>query len=148
MANFYPWLTTNSRRLMNIAALIDEVTKVLEGMADTERNIADLGDRISRLEEASSNLRASLTEVRSYKTSVGYLVIDPKRWKGEEYKDYEDVYDSYKEETKTYVTKVEQAKETIDEDIEMYQTDLETAKNVLLNQQLSLEALQNKANQS
>jgi|SRR5699024_2035628 len=133
-------------RVMIIVALIDHVTKVLEEMAITERNIADLEDKISRLEEASSKLRTSLTVVRSYAKSIVYLVIDPKKWKGEEYTDYEDVYDSYKEETKSYVTGLEEAKETIDEDIKRYQVELDTALNDLLNQELALEALKNKTN--
>jgi len=129
------------KRIKN-AQLNEQVRSVLEGKANTQMKIDSLEEKIERLQKASSDLDSSLSEVESLKDTVTKLEIDQGKWKGEEYQEFEDAYDSHKEKVKKYVTKTEEAKEDIDDDIERYQEKLDTAVIGLENLDNLLEDLQ------
>ncbi len=134
-------------RMIQQRQLNEQVRSVLTGMANTKNKIADLEEKIERLEEASSNLSTRITEVESLKSTVTGLEIDETKWKGKEHEDFEDVYDTYKEKARTYVSQTEEAKEDIDEDIKRYQDKLDTAFIGLGNLESNLEDIQEKIDQ-
>lgn len=134
-------------RMIQQRQLNEQVRTVLTGMANTKNKIADLEEKIERLEEASSNLSTRITEVESLKSTVTGLEIDETKWKGKEHEDFEDVYDTYKEKATTYVSQTEEAKEDIDEDIKRYQDKLDTALIGLGNLESNLEDIQEKIDQ-
>lgn len=122
----------------SLSDLYGQRGSVLAGMANSRNQIAILEDKISRLQEASSALGTSISELESTKSSIDSLTIDESRWKGEKGDTFEEYYDSYKISVKNFISKTEDAKETIEEDItrykgtiDSYETGLETLKNTL-----------------
>lgn len=127
--------------------LSEQVRTTLEGIASSKNTIANLEEKISRLEEASLTLDSSISEIETFKSTTLDLVIDPKKWKGEEYNDFEEAYHSHEENVKLYVSRTEEAKEAIDDDIKRYKEKLDTALTGLSSLEGTLEDLNKQVNQ-
>src|SRR5690625_5242837 len=109
--------------MTSISQLNDQKLTVLRGIADTKNNISNVEDKITRLQQASSNLAKSISELETLKRSIDSLIIDTGKWKGEEKDKFEENYSSYKESVKKFVASTEDAKDAIDQDIKRYEAE-------------------------
>lgn len=96
---------------------------VIRRMTDTRNMISNLEDKISRLQRASNQLSASLSDLRSIKSSIDRLNVDRARWKGKEQNKFENNYSDYKHSVKDFVLRTENAKDTIDQDLHRYEVE-------------------------
>lgn len=106
----------------SLSQLRSQKRTVLQGMNNSREQISILEDKITRLQRASNTLSSNISELNSFKSSIESLTIENSKWKGREKEKFEGNYDTYKGSVKAYVNKVENAKETIDEDIGRYST--------------------------
>ncbi|WP_461182281.1 YwqH-like family protein [Virgibacillus kimchii] len=115
-------------------------------MADTRNNISSVEDKISRLQKASSNLATSISELESINSSIDGLNIDTGRWKGREQEKFEEDYSSYKDRVRNYVSRTEDAKDAIDQDIKRYEGEKAIYTTGLNNLQNTLNSLDRQIN--
>ncbi|MEC5425190.1 DUF5082 family protein [Virgibacillus sp. C22-A2] len=125
-----------------VSQLQSQKKTVLRGMADTKNNISNVEYKISRLQQASSNLATSISELETLKSSINSLIIDTGRWKGKEEDKFEENYSSYKESVKKFVASTEDAKDAIDQDIKQYEAEKATWTTGLNNLENTLESLE------
>lgn len=116
----------NERMIIN-SQLNDKKRAVLGGIANSKNTISDSENKILRLEEASNNLKSSISEVETLKSSILSLSIDQTKWNGKEHTTFEEAYSTYEENVKNYVSRTEDAKDAIDDDINRYKTKLDTS---------------------
>ncbi|WP_010532268.1 YwqH-like family protein [Lentibacillus jeotgali] len=106
--------------MTSLSTLRSRKTTVLQGMDNSRTQISILEDKISRLQKASSTLSNNISQLETTKSTVDTMTVDGNRWKGESEQKFEDNYSAYKESVNEYARKVNDAKETIDEDIRRY----------------------------
>lgn len=128
-------------RMIKNKQLNEQKRSVLIGIASSKTNVSNLKDKISRLEEASNHLNTSISELDSLKSSILGLSIDQSKWDGEEYTNFAEAYSTYEETVKSYVSRTEDAKDAIDEDIKRYRTTLDTSITGLNNLESALTGL-------
>src|SRR5690625_2280323 len=109
--------------MSSLSQLQSRKSTVLRNMADSRNMISGLEDKVSRLQQASTQLATSISELESIKSSVEGLTVDTGRWKGKEKDEFEETYSSYQESVKNFVSNTENAKDTIDQDIKRYEAD-------------------------
>jgi len=109
--------------MASLSQLYSQRTTVMRGISDSRSMISSLGDKVSRLRQASNQLSTSISELESIKSSVEGLTVDTGRWKGKEKDEFEETYSSYQESVKNFVSNTENAKDTIDQDIKRYEAD-------------------------
>ncbi|QKY69801.1 DUF5082 family protein [Lentibacillus sp. CBA3610] len=134
--------------MTSLRQLRDQKVTVLGGMAHTENKISSLEDKISRLRQASSQLATNISELETIKGSITGLTIDAGRWKGEEESEFEEHYSSYEESVKSYVSKTEDAKDAMDQDIKRYEADKATYTTGLNNLENTLDSLERQISQA
>ncbi|MGY0691179.1 YwqH-like family protein [Virgibacillus sp. FSP13] len=105
-----------------LSSLYAQRSTVLAGIANSRNQIAILEEKIRRLQEASGKLSTSISELETTKSSIDGLTIDESRWKGEKEDKFEDYYDAYKSSVKSFISKTEDAKQTMEEDIARYES--------------------------
>jgi uncharacterized protein YukE len=108
--------------MSSLSQLRAQRSNVVQGISNAKTNISALEDKITRLQRASSTLSSNITELGSIKSSITSLNIENSRWQGKEKDKFDDRYETYKSSVKNYITKVKEAKETIDEDISRYES--------------------------
>ncbi|WP_163581071.1 YwqH-like family protein [Gracilibacillus saliphilus] len=108
--------------MSSLSQLRAQRSNVVQGISNAKTNISALEDKITRLQRASSTLSSNITELGSIKSSITSLNIENSRWQGQEKDKFDDRYETYKSSVKNYITKVKEAKETIDEDISRYES--------------------------
>ncbi|MEI3597590.1 MULTISPECIES: YwqH-like family protein [unclassified Oceanobacillus] len=134
--------------MTSISQLNDQKLTVLRGIADTKNNISNVEDKITRLQQASSNLAKSISELETLKRSIDSLIIDTGKWKGEEKDKFEENYSSYKESVKKFVASTEDAKDAIDQDIKRYEAEKATWATGLNNLENELDSIDWKISQA
>lgn len=127
--------------MASLRQLYDQKRTVLTGMENSQNMISDLENKISRLQKASGNLATSVSELEIIKNSVSRLTIDIGRWKGKEKSNFEEEFDNYKESVEAYVSRTEDAKDTMDQDIRRYEADKAAYTTGLSNLENTLAAL-------
>ncbi|GAB3799607.1 hypothetical protein GCM10028868_23150 [Virgibacillus kimchii] len=132
--------------MTSLSQLREQKRTVLRGMADTRNNISSVEDKISRLQKASSNLATSISELESINSSIDGLNIDTGRWKGREQEKFEEDYSSYKDRVRNYVSRTEDAKDAIDQDIKRYEGEKAIYTTGLNNLQNTLNSLDRQIN--
>lgn len=110
--------------------------------------ISSTEDKISRLQQASSLLSTSISEVESIKSSINGLQIDNTRWKGKKESKFNETYSEYEVSVKDYLSKSNDAKETIDTDIKRYEAELTTYSSNLNYLTNSLDSLESQISQA
>ena len=134
--------------MTSVSQLNDQKLTVLRGIADTKNNISNVEDKITRLQQASSNLAKSISELETLKRSIDSLIIDTGKWKGEEKDKFEENYSSYKESVKKFVASTEDAKDAIDQDIKRYEAEKATWATGLNNLENELDSIDWKISQA
>ncbi|GAE32063.1 YwqH-like family protein [Alkalihalobacillus hemicellulosilyticus] len=85
--------------------------------------VASTEDKLIRLRQALNELSSTLSDLDSVRYSINSLSIDLKSWRGKKEDDFEQKYNRYKDNTKAYVFKVDDAKEAINDDIRRYEAE-------------------------
>lgn len=134
--------------MTSVSQLNDQKLTVLRGIADTKNNISNVEDKITRLQQASSNLAKSISELETLKRSIDSLIIDTGKWKGKEEDKFEENYSSYKESVKKFVASTEDAKDAIDQDIKRYEAEKATWATGLNNLENELDSIDWKISQA
>lgn len=134
--------------MTSVSQLNDQKLTVLRGIADTKNNISNVEDKITRLQQASSNLAKSISELEILKRSIDSLIIDTGKWKGKEEDKFEENYSSYKESVKKFVASTEDAKDAIDQDIKRYEAEKATWATGLNNLENELDSIDWKISQA
>lgn len=117
-------------------------------IANKKNEISRLEDKISRLQKASTELATIISQLGPIKSSIKSLAIDVGRWKGKEEKNFEEAYSEYEVSVKDYISKTEDAKEVIDNDIQRYEADKASCTTGLNNLQSSLDSLETMISQA
>ncbi|GEM_PF-4192685 len=112
--------------MTSVSQLNNQKRTVLRGIADTKNNISNVKDKITRLQQASSNLSSSVSELKTLKRSIDSLIINTSSWKGKEEDKFDENYSGYKESVKKFVASTEDAKDAIDRDIKQYEAEKAT----------------------
>lgn len=134
--------------MTSIGYLYNQKNSLLNGISDSRNMISSTEDKISRLRQASSLLSTSISEVESIKSSINGLQIDNTRWKGKKESKFNDVYSEYEVSVKDYLSKSNDAKETIDTDIKRYEAELTTYSSNLNYLANSLDSLERQISQA
>ncbi|MFJ6414151.1 DUF5082 family protein [Terribacillus saccharophilus] len=101
----------------NLSILQSRKQSLLNGISDARSQANIWGDKISRLQEASSSLQSDISALETDKSKIDTFEIDKKRWKGKEETRFLDAYAEYREQVQLFVKKTKQAKGTIDDEI-------------------------------
>lgn len=120
--------------MTSLSQLYGQKRTVLSAMADTKNNISTLEDKITRLRIASSQMEATNSNLNNLNSSIQGIIVDNSKWNGKEENNYNEAYSNYKESTKYFVTKSEEVKINMEEDIQRYElekTNLTTGLNNL-----------------
>ena len=134
--------------MTSLGQLRSRKTTVLTAMGDSRDKISNVEEKIRRLEEASSELATNISELETIKGSIDGLTIDDGRWKGQQEDKFEDNYNEYKDSVKDYISKTEDAKEAMDDDIKRYEADKATYTTGLTNLQHNLDTLEKQISQA
>lgn len=123
----------------SLSLLRQQRSTVLKGMDNARNQISALQDKISRLQEAVRALETSISKLETTKSSMDGLAIDESRWKGEKEDKFKNYYDLYKVSLKNFISKTEEAKQIIKEDIirfentiASYESGIENLQNTML----------------
>src|SRR5699024_1166195 len=114
---------------------------VYAGMDNVKADIANLEDKISRLQEASNSLESSIVELEDIESTYEGLEVDENKWKGEEKDTCFEQYETYVESIKECTTETEDVKDDIDAEIQRAETSLATAQIGLSNLESTLDSL-------
>lgn len=134
--------------MTSIGYLYNQKNTLLNGISDSRNMISSTEDKISRLQQASSLLSTSISEVESIKSSINGLQIDNTRWKGKKESKFNETYSEYEVSVKDYLSKSNDAKETIDTDIKRYKAELTTYSSNLNYLTNSLDSLESQISQA
>lgn len=134
--------------MTSLSQLRSRKTTVLTAMGDSRDKISNVEEKIRRLEEASSELAKNISELETIKGSIDGLTIDEGSWKGQKEDKFEDNYNEYKDSVKNYVSRTEDAKEAMDDDIKRYEADKATYTTGLTNLQHNLDTLEKQISQA
>ncbi|OEH54446.1 hypothetical protein AQ616_11855 [Oceanobacillus sp. E9] len=134
--------------MTSIGYLYNQKNTLLNGISDSRNMISSTEDKISRLQQASSLLSTSISEVESIKSSINGLQIDNTRWKGKKESKFNETYSEYEVSVKDYLSKSNDAKETIDTDIKRYEAELTTYSSNLNYLTNSLDSLESQISQA
>ncbi|GLO65758.1 YwqH-like family protein [Oceanobacillus kimchii] len=134
--------------MTSIGYLYNQKDTLLNGISDSRNMISSTEDKISRLQQASSLLSTSISEVESIKSSINGLQIDNTRWKGKKESKFNETYSEYEVSVKDYLSKSNDAKETIDTDIKRYEAELTTYSSNLNYLTNSLDSLESQISQA
>lgn len=107
--------------MASLSQLYAQKRTVLGNITTTKSGISSVEDKISRLEVAASRLATSISNVETIRSSISKLSIDASRWKGKEESNFQKAYSDYEESVKNYVSRTEDAKDAIDQDIRRYE---------------------------
>lgn len=103
--------------------------------------ISDAEDKISRLRQALNEISTSLSDLQSIKSSINSLTIDLNSWRGKTEDEFDKIYSRYKDSVKTYISKVDDAKEAINDDIRRYEAEKSSYQSSITSLQHSLNSL-------
>lgn len=92
-------------------------------METTRSSIANTDEKIERLRQALHEISSTHSDMESVKRSINSLNIDQSSWRGEKENEFDDHYNHYEDSVKSYISKVEDAQETIRDDINRYETE-------------------------
>ncbi|MBT2598934.1 MULTISPECIES: DUF5082 family protein [unclassified Oceanobacillus] len=134
--------------MTSIGYLYNQKNTLLNGISDSRNMISSTEDKLSRLQQASSLLSTSISEVESIKSSINGLQIDNTRWKGKKESKFNETYSEYEVSVKDYLSKSNDAKETIDTDIKRYEAELTTYSSNLNYLTNSLDSLESQISQA
>ena|SRR5699024_1915720 len=134
--------------MTSLGQLRSQKTTVLMAIGNSEDKISAMDKKIERLEEASSSLETSITDLETSKKNVNDLTVDDSKWKGTNKTTFDNEYDAYEDSVKEYVSKTEEAKETIDEEIQEAMDRKATYTTGLDNLENSLSSLENQIEQA
>ncbi|MFC0015757.1 MULTISPECIES: DUF5082 family protein [Allobacillus] len=128
--------------MTSIRQLNAQKVTVLRGIADKKNSISSLEEKISRLQTAATRLTASISALESTQQAIENLTVDLGRWRGEEKSEFEENYSDYQESTRAYLSKTENAKDAIDQDIKRYEAQMATSTTSLMNLESSLASIE------
>ena len=134
--------------MTSLSQLRSRKTTVLTAMGDSRDKISAMDQKIERLQEASSSLETTITDLETSNKNVNDLTVDESKWKGTNKTTLDNEYDAYKDSVKEYVSKTEDAKETIDEEIQEAMDRKATYTTGLNNLENSLSSLENQIEQA
>jgi len=134
--------------MTSLSQLRSRKTTVLTAMGDSRDKISAMDQKIERLQEASSSLETTITDLETSNKNVNDLTVDESKWKGTNKTTLDNEYDAYKDSVKEYVSKTEEAKETIDEEIQEAMDRKATYTTGLNNLEKSLSSLENQIEQA
>lgn len=84
--------------------------------------VSNVEEKIARLKKARSDLSSFLSNVRSTRNSINRLTISSTSWKGNSKTNFDKKYNRYKDSVGKYVKKIEDERNTINYDIQRYES--------------------------
>ncbi|BAC13273.1 hypothetical protein [Oceanobacillus iheyensis HTE831] len=124
--------------MTSLSQLYGQKRTVLSAMADTKNNISALEDKITRLRIASSQMDATNSNLYNLNNSIQGILVNNSNWNGKEENNYNEAYSNYKDSTRHFVTKSEEVKINMDEDIQRYELEKTSLTTGLNNLETSL----------
>lgn len=97
--------------------LMRQKSNITSRKSNVESQMALLNTRIQRLQTASNELSNEIAILSGKKNSAENLYVDESRWKGTKKNKFTEIYETYKQSVRDYLSKAEDKKVQLDEEI-------------------------------
>lgn len=115
---------------------------VKEGMENSRGMIDAAGEKVSRLQKASSSLETSIQSFKNIKGKIDEFEVTKSKWEGDEQSNFQGKYNSYAIFVDSYESDISKAKEQIDEDLEAARAEKASAEIGLENLESTLDRIE------